>query len=129
MKVIRNKDVAGTKREVHCPQDGFVSFRYLLAQDGMGFSVHRTEIPKGEPQHWHYKNHLEACYCVSGTGWLTNLKTRDKFYIKPGTLYALDDHDDHTFQALEDVVLISVFNPPVTGEEVHGEDGSYDAPK
>lgn len=127
MKVVTNKDIAGTKREVHCPKGGFVSFRYLLASDGMGFSVHRTEIPVGEPQHWHYKNHLEACYCVSGKGWLTNLKTREKRLIKPDALYALDKHDDHTFQALEPVVLISVFNPPVTGQEVHQADGSYKA--
>lgn len=92
----------------------------------MGFSLHRTEIPKGQPQHWHYKNHLEACYCVSGIGWLTNLQTREQFYIKPGTCYVLDNHDDHAFQALEDVVLISVFNPPVAGCEVHREDGSYE---
>lgn len=125
MKVIRNSDVTGTRREVRCPNGGFISFRYLLAKDGMGFGVHRTEIPKGEPQHWHYTKHLEACYCVSGTGWLVNLKTRERFYIKPGTLYALDDNDDHTFQALEPVVLISVFNPPVNGSEVHQPDGSY----
>lgn len=127
MNVIRNSDVAGTAREVHCPQGAFVSFRYLLAQDGMGFSLHRTEIPKGGPHHWHYKNHLEACYCVSGKGWLVNLKTRERFYIKPGTLYALDSNDDHTFEALEDVVLISVFNPPITGKETHQADGSYKA--
>lgn len=125
MKVIRNKEIKGTKREVRCPNGGFTSFRYLLEGDGMGFSLHRTEIPKGTPQHWHYKNHLEACYCVSGTGWLVNLKTRERRLIKPDTCYALDKHDDHTFEALEDVVLISVFNPPVTGREVHGEDGSY----
>lgn len=113
--------------KVVCPNRGFTSYRYLLAKDGMGFSLHKTVIPKGEPQHWHYKHHLEACYCVSGTGWLTNLKTREKFYIKPDTLYALDKHDDHTFEALEDVVLISVFNPPVTGREVHREDGSYES--
>lgn len=113
--------------KVVCPKKGFTSYRYLVAKDGMGFSLHKTVIPKGGPQHWHYKNHLEACYCVSGTGWLTNLKTREKFYIKPETLYALDKHDDHTFEALEDVVLISVFNPPVTGREVHREDGSYES--
>lgn len=113
--------------KVKCPQGGFVSERFLLAKDGMGFSLHRTLIPKGEPQHWHYKNHLEACYCVSGGGRLVNLKTRQEFVITPDTLYALDEHDDHTFQALEDTVLISVFNPPVTGKEVHQEDGSYKA--
>jgi len=113
--------------KVTCPNGGFTSFRFLLEKDGMGFSLHKTVIPKGEPQHWHYKHHLEACYCVSGKGWLVNLKTRERFYIVPDTTYVLDKHDDHTFQAIEDTVLISVFNPPVTGKEVHQEDGSYKA--
>lgn len=125
MKVIKPGDIANTDREVHCPNGGFISYRYLLAKDGMGFSLHKTVIPRGEPQHWHYKHHLEACFCVSGGGTLTNLKTGQWFTISPGTMYALDNHDDHTFQALDDTVLISVFNPPVSGKEVHGPDGSY----
>lgn len=125
MLVIKNQDVVGTHREVHCPNGGFVSFRYLLEREGMGFGLHRTEIPKGEKQHWHYKHHKEACYCVSGTGLLTNAETGEVFQIDPGTCYVLDNFDDHYFQALEPVVLISIFNPPVTGSEVHGPDGSY----
>jgi L-ectoine synthase len=125
MKVIDIEDVQGTERDVACPRGGFKSLRYLLAKDGMGFSLHRTEIPKGTPQHWHYKHHKEACYCIAGRGILNNLTTKQWFVIEPGTCYVLDNHDDHTFQALEDTVLISVFNPPVTGSEVHDADGSY----
>ncbi len=127
MKIVRLlDDVANTERDVKCPKGGFRSFRFLLAKDGMGFSVHRTFIPRGEPQFWHYKSHLEACYCVSGIGKIINLATNEEHYIDKDTLYALDSHDPHTFQAIEDVVLISIFNPPVTGQEVHKEDGSYE---
>lgn len=115
-----------TALPVACPDGGFVSYRYLLAKDGMGFSLHKTVIPKGEQRHWHYTNHLEACFCVSGKGLLTDLETGLVHKIEPDTCYALDNHDDHLFQALEDTVLISVFNPPVTGTEVHREDGSYE---
>jgi L-ectoine synthase len=125
MKVISIHDIENTDREVHCPDGGFVSFRFLLERDGMGFSLHKTMIPKGPPQHWHYTHHLEACYCVSGGGTLTNLKTGAWFTILPDKCYVLDQHDDHTFEALQDTVLISVFNPPVTGNEVHGPDRSY----
>jgi len=111
---------------VKCPRGGFVSERFLLAADGMGFSVHRTFIPRGSPQVWHYKNHLEACYCVSGRARLTNLDTGEWWLILPDTLYALDRHDRHEFFAFQDTVLISIFNPPVVGDEVHGEDGSYE---
>lgn len=127
MKVISITNIVGTSRDVHCPKGGFNSQRLLLASDGMGFSLHKTIIPAGEPQRWHYKHHLEACYCVEGYGVLRNLSTGEEHEIRPGVLYALDQHDDHTFQALEETVLISVFNPPVTGAEVHREDGSYAA--
>lgn len=105
---------------------GFESIRLLLASDKMGFSLHKTIIPKGEVLHWHYKHHLEACYCIKGEGELVDLKTGNRYIIVPDSLYVLNNHDDHTFQALEDVELISIFNPPVTGSEIHKEDGSYE---
>ena len=125
MKVVRAQKIVGTDRDVNCPKGGFNSLRFLLAKDGMGFSLHNTTIPVGPPQHWHYKHHLEACYCISGKGLLTNLTTGEYYAIAPDSVYVLDNHDDHQFEALETTVLISVFNPPVTGREVHGDDGSY----
>jgi L-ectoine synthase len=126
MKIVTLTDVKESGRDVHCPKGGFVSYRYLLAADNMGFSVHKTVIPRGAAQHWHYKNHLEACFCIQGAGIITNLETGEKHWIFPDTLYALNNHDDHTFEAVEDTILISVFNPPVKGGEVHREDGSYE---
>jgi len=120
------KHIAGTRQEVQCPKDGFTSFRALLASDGLGFSMSKTVIPRGETQHWHYKNHREACYCVSGLGLLTDDATGDNFVIRPDVVYAANEHDSHHFVALEDVVLICVFNPPLTGRELHDADGSYD---
>lgn len=124
MKVTRQKQVEGTERDVKFEQG--TSLRYVLASDGMGFSVNQTIIPKGEKGHWHYKNHLEACYCVKGSGILTNLETGEKHPINEHDCYSLDNNDDHTFESLEDVILISIFNPPLTGREVHRKDGSYE---
>lgn len=126
MKIVDVYDLHGTEREVRCPNGGFTSLRALLAKDGMGFSLHKTIIPIGPPQHWHYTEHLEACYCIAGCGIITELSTGKQHMIREDMVYALDAHDDHTFHALELTVLISVFNPPVTGEEVHREDGSYE---
>lgn len=123
MKVRTIKQITHTDRHVH--GEGFESLRLILAKDEMGFSVHKTIIPAGPPRHWHYTHHFEACYCIQGRGELTNLETGETFQIVPDTIYILDNHDDHTFKAITDVVLISVFNPPVTGREVHQEDGSY----
>jgi len=125
MNIVKLRNIACTDREVHCPRGGFVSYRFLLQSDGMGFGLHKTVIPAGVRQHWHYKKHLEACYCISGRGFLTDAETGECHEITRDTCYVLDKHDEHWFQAIEDVVLISVFNPPVIGMEVHGEDGSY----
>ena len=125
MKVLHLRNIALTDREVHCPKGGFVSFRFLLASDGMGFGLHKTVIPSGERHRWHYKHHLEACYCIQGRGFLTSGETGECFEITPDTCYVLDKHDEHWFEAVADTVLISVFNPPITGGEVHQEDGSY----
>ena len=109
------------------PEDNsFTSFRMLTEKDGMGFGVCKTVIPKGGPHHWHYKKHLEACYCISGHGILKSLDTGDQYEITPDTMYVLDSHDDHVFTAFTDVILISIFNPPLKGNEVHGKDGSYE---
>lgn len=104
---------------------GGISLRPIIESDNMGFGLCKTLIPKGGPHHWHYQNHLEACYCIKGEGIITNLKTKEAFLIIPDMVYILDDHDDHTFEALEDTVLISIFNPPLVGDESHDKNGVY----
>lgn len=112
-------------RVVSCPNGGFVSNRILLDGDNMGYTMTKTVIPPNGKQFWHYKNHLESCYCVKGKGELTNKITGEVFEIYPDVTYVLDKNDPHYFEAFEEVVLICVFNPPLTGKEVHEEDGSY----
>ena len=126
MNVVKLENLIGTERDVHCPHGGFMSRRILLKRDGMGYAMTHTTIPRNGWQHWHYKNHLEACYCISGGGYLEDLATGKRHIIKPGTTYVLDKHDDHRFKSVaEETVLLCVFNPPLTGKEVHNEDGSY----
>lgn len=126
MKIVKIKDIKGTDREVECPKGGFTSNRILLESDGMGYGMTKTVIPPNGKQFWHYKNHLESCYCVSGRGELTDKVTGEVYQIEPDTTYVLDKHDAHYFEAFEEVTLICVFNPPLTGKEVHKEDGSYE---
>lgn len=104
---------------------GGVSFRAITKKDGMGFSMSKTVIPKGGPYHWHYINHVEACYCIKGGGILVDLKTGTKHFITTDVVYVLDSHEDHTFEAIEDTVLISIFNPPLNGQEKHDKNGHY----
>lgn len=96
------------------------SHRMLTAQDAMGFTVCRTVVRAGTESLLQYRNHLEACYCVSGRGNVEDME--GKFYpVKPGDIYVLNKHDKHYLRADEDadMVLISVFNPPLQGTERH----------
>jgi len=125
MKVITLDEVKKTDRMVLCPKKNFISNRFLVESDGMGYSITKTIIPKGTVATWHYKKHLESCYCVKGLGYLVDCATSDTHKIEPDSLYVLDNHDKHRFIAVEEVHLICVFNPPLKGDEVHKEDGSY----
>ncbi|RJE85441.1 ectoine synthase [Paracoccus onubensis] len=101
------------------------SVRMLLADDGMGFSFHITTLEAGSEHTFHYKHHFESVYCMSGKGSITDLGTGETHEIKPGVMYALNLNDKHTVRAEEELVMACCFNPPVTGKEVHREDGSY----
>lgn len=105
--------------------NGWDSTRLLLAGDGMGFSFHITRIFAGTEHSFHYKHHFESVYCISGEGSVTDLATGEEHRIRPGVMYALDKHDRHILRAESEMVMACCFNPPVTGTEVHREDGSY----
>lgn len=127
MKVMNAMELHGTDKEVQCPNGGFSSIRLLTKDDGMGFTVTRTTVhPTKDFQLWHYKNHLEACYCIRGNATLKDSRGNEH-KIKPGMFYALDKHDKHWFKAKTTTVLICTFNPALAGNEVHQEDGSYEA--
>jgi len=103
----------------------WTSVRMLLANDNMGFSFHITTLEAGSEHTFEYKHHYESVYCISGKGTITDLATGETHQIKPGIMYALDKHDRHILTSDEELVMACCFNPPVTGTEVHREDGSY----
>jgi quercetin dioxygenase-like cupin family protein len=115
-------------RVVQYGPPGYLSHRFLTQADGVGFTVTKTLVPAGEAQEWHYPNHLESCYCVHGRGTLTCVPTGETWEVGPDTLYALDGHEEHTFQAHEDVTLICVFSPALRGDEAHRNGAGYPAP-
>lgn len=103
---------------------GGTSERLITAKDDMGFAVAHTVVRAGTESKLEYKNHLEACYCIAGSGEVED--TEGNIYpITPGTIYVLDEHDPHYLRGGkdEDLVLVSVFNPAITGDEVHQLDG------
>jgi L-ectoine synthase len=102
------------------------SHRLLVEADGMGFALAHTVVAAGTQSKLQYRRHLEACYCISGKGEVTSADGLTNHAIEPGVLYALDAHDAHTLSAAtgEDLHLISVFNPPIRGDEKHTLDAS-----
>ncbi|HJK93607.1 MAG TPA: ectoine synthase [Polyangiaceae bacterium LLY-WYZ-15_(1-7)] len=124
MILVKLDDVAGSDLDVH--GEGWNSRRLLLKDAKMGFSLHDTLIHEGAELHLHYKNHLEAVYCIEGTGSIEDLAKGETHPIAPGTVYALDQHDEHILRAQTQMRMVCVFNPPVTGKETHGPDGSYE---
>ncbi len=117
------QEVQGTERDVYAPT--FVSRRLLLKKDGMGFSFHDTVLYAGSETYIWYKNHLEAVYCIEGEGEVEVLPNGPVYPIRPGTLYALNGHEKHYLRAKTDLRMICVFYPPLTGQEVHDENGVY----
>ena len=123
MIVRRLGDIEGGERDVVAPT--FRSRRLLLAEDGMGFSFHDTVLHAGSETLIWYKNHLEAVYCMGGRGELVELPDGPVHAIEPGTFYALDGHEKHLLRAIEELRMMCVFSPALTGREVHDEEGTY----
>ncbi len=100
-----------------------LSRRFLVADDGVGYTVTDTLVRAGTKSRLEYRNHLEACYCIEGSGEVVELDGTSHPLV-PGTLYALDEHDPHFLVASphEDLRLVCVFTPALRGDEVHSLD-------
>jgi L-ectoine synthase len=97
-----------------------LSRRFLLESDGMGYTVTDTLVRAGTKSHLEYRNHLEACYCIEGSGEVIDTEG-NSHPITVGTLYALDKHDAHFLVASphEDLRLVCMFTPALKGDESH----------
>ena len=96
------------------------SHRFLVEADGMGYTVTDTIVKAGTKSLIEYKNHLEACYCIEGSGSVIEMDgTEHK--IEVGTMYALDKRDPHYLLGgeNEDLRLVCMFTPALQGDEAH----------
>ena len=123
MIVRTTAEITGTERDVAA--DGWRSKRIVLGGDRVGFSFHETTIQAGTVHEFHYRNHVEAVWLVEGEGTLTDLDNGVTYPLAPGTMYLLDGHERHRVETRTRMRMLCVFNPPVTGQEVHDENGVY----
>ena len=122
MLIKRVTDVLGTVGEHH--GDKWHSLRMLHADDGMGVTLTDSILEAGFDMTLWQKTHLETCYCIEGVGTIEELTSGVIHEIRPGTLYAMNNHDRHRIRITSTTRLICTFVPPLTGLETHDRDGS-----
>lgn len=130
MIVRRLEDLIGTDADVEGgdrdrAEGTWRSRRLLLARDGVGFSLHDTVLFAGTSTTMHYANHIEAVYVIEGSAKLRDLESGEVHALTPGTMYVLNGNERHTLDVDRDLRVVCVFNPPVTGREIHDADGVY----
>ncbi len=103
----------------------FTSARYLLRDDGVGFTLTQTTVAAGQSQEMQYKNHVEANLIIEGEATLEDLTNGKTYHLKPGSKYTLNQHERHRLTAVTDVRIVCIFSPALVGTEMHDEDGSY----
>ena len=125
--IVRNlSEAEASNRRIVSPDGNWESTRLLLKDDQMGLSFHITTIYADADFRMHYRNHLESVYCISGEGEVETVADAVKYPIKPGTLYVLNEHDEHILRAFSEMKMACVFNPPLHGNEVHNAQGAYE---
>ena len=100
------------------------TIRMLTADDGMGFSLSDVRLEAGARATLWYKHHWEANLVVGGRGRVTDSDTGREWPLDYGTMYLVGPKDRHILEADEDLHVLSVFSPPLSGEEEHDADGA-----
>lgn len=120
------KDVEAAGRVISISHGLSSAVRVLLKSDGLGFSLSEARCGANNASKLWYKNHWEANYVRAGKGRLLNRTTGQSWDLYPGVLYCVGPNDQHSVINSDDPLrIISVFNPPIEGDETHDEDGAY----
>ena len=123
--IVRDLDELKT-RGAYAERPGvWTSARYLLREDGVGFTVTQTTVAAGQSQEMAYKYHVEANLVIEGEGTLTDLDNGEVYTLSAGSMYCLVQHERHRLDAKTDLRIVCVFTPALVGRETHDENGSY----
>ena len=102
-----------------------IASRLLTAHDKLGFSLSEVIVKAGTNIDLWYKYHWEANLVIDGTVIVTELDSGKQHTLSQGDVYCVGPKDRHRLEPQTDLKLVAIFNPPLTGEEQHDEDGSY----
>lgn len=114
-----------TDTDADIKSENWRSKRIILSKDKVGFSLHETTLYAGTDNEFWYANHVEAVFVVEGEGEITDLATGETHQLAPGSMYLLNNHDKHRVRPRTQMRTVCVFNPPITGREIHDENGVY----
>lgn len=108
-------DIIGSERDVH--GEGWKSRRLVLADDGIGYSLHETTLDAGIELAFTYRNHRETVYCVTGEGSIEDLASGRRLPLVPGVTYSAGIGEPHVVRTTTEMKLVCVFTPPLVGSE------------
>ena len=125
---VRTLDELERLGRIKFPADeSFRSARFLTAADGLGFSYNENRVKKGTNLVVWLKHHWEANYIISGKGEVTDLTSQEQWPLEAGVLYVVGPNDRHRLHLTEDECHVSIFCPPLRGDERFDSDGAYEA--
>lgn len=124
ISVKRLDDLRASGREKVVAGGSARSIRALLQEDQLGFTLCDVRIAVGNQCELWYKHHWEANYILEGHGIVSDLTTGESWPLEAGTMYIVGPDDRHNIEAVSELHLISIFNPPLQGDEQHDEEGT-----
>jgi L-ectoine synthase len=114
--IIRSvNEVTGTERDVH--GEGWRSRRLLLADDGIGYSLHETTLDAGIELRFEYRNHRETVYCLEGEGSVEDVASGRRTVLRPGSMYSAGIGEPHVVRTDTQMRVLCVFTPALGGTE------------
>ncbi len=99
--------------------------KLLTSAEGLGFALSDVRFQAGREADLWYRNHWEANIVLAGTVEITDATSGKVHTVGADGVYCVGPDDKHHLKAVTDVHLLSIFNPPLAGTEVHDADGAY----
>ena len=122
------KDIEAAGNVVSISHGKSTAVRVLVKSDQLGFSLSEARCGAGNRSKLWYKNHWEANYIRAGKGSLLDRQTGERWDLYPGVIYCVGPDDQHSVENTDDPLrIVSIFNPPIEGNESHDEDGAFPA--
>ena len=110
----------------------FEAYRYHTGDqnNGTGFSISLLTAQGPIDSTFQYRHHTEANLIIEGEMIVTDIEAAKTWTLGPGSSYTLAN-TKHNVKVAEGkmVKAISIFNPPLEGDEKHDAEGSYMPPR